>query len=168
MFSEVYLIRFATKNDCNNLAALSIEVWLEIYAVDGIRAEYSEFVLSKFTPEYFEERLNSDTHCILVIQENKFLRGFALVNKNSSFENVDSCFEIEHLYIHRSSRGQGLGRELIDFIASNLSNKLWLYTWVDTSANVFYNRLGFRKVENHTFAFHQWEIANNVYFYHHS
>jgi GNAT superfamily N-acetyltransferase len=161
------LIRLATQNDCTNLAALSVQVWLETYAVDGIKAEYSEFVLSKFRPEYFENRLNSDTYVIIVLQENEILKGFALINKNSSFENVDSCFEIEHLYIHHSSRGRGLGRELIDFIASNLSNKLWLYTWVDTSANVFYNRLGFRKVGNYTFKFHQWEIANNVYFYHH-
>lgn len=37
------MIRDATKEDCINLTALSLQVWLDTYAVDGIDRNISGF-----------------------------------------------------------------------------------------------------------------------------
>lgn len=43
------MIRVARKQDAINLAVLSMQVWLETYAQEGIRSEYSHHVLNTFT-----------------------------------------------------------------------------------------------------------------------
>ncbi len=56
------MIRAATEEDCLNLVALSLQVWLNTYALDGIRTEYSEFALSTFTEQQFKKLLDSQSH----------------------------------------------------------------------------------------------------------
>ena len=47
------MIRKAVKEDCINLAVLSLEVWLDTYAIEGIRTEYSSYVITNFTEVSF-------------------------------------------------------------------------------------------------------------------
>ena len=53
------MVREATKDDCAKLAVLSIRVWLDTYAQEGIKTEYADYVLSTFTADYFLEILNN-------------------------------------------------------------------------------------------------------------
>ncbi len=47
------MIREAVEEDCINLAVLSLQVWLDTYAIEGIRIEYSKYVISNFTEACF-------------------------------------------------------------------------------------------------------------------
>ena len=77
------MIREAKESDCVNLAALSLEVWLTTYSIDGIRIENSKYALSTFTEDYFKALLNDPKYPLLVSIDGVYLRGFALINLES-------------------------------------------------------------------------------------
>jgi hypothetical protein len=74
------MIREAIESDCINLAALSLEVWLQTYSVDGIRTENSKYALFTFTEEHFKKLIIDPKYKLLVFIEGIYLRGYALIN----------------------------------------------------------------------------------------
>ncbi len=65
------MIREAKQEDRINLTALSLQVWFETYAVDGINSEVSAYGLSLFSPDYFEKVLDDPKYRLLVCVVNK-------------------------------------------------------------------------------------------------
>ena len=47
------MIREAKQEDCISLTALSLQVWFETYAIDGINTEVAAYGLSLFSPGVF-------------------------------------------------------------------------------------------------------------------
>lgn len=157
------MIREATKDDCIQLAVLSIKVWLDTYATDGIKDEYAQYVLSTFTQSHFSELLNSPKFRLLVSEENQALQGYVLLNLESYYETPQNGFEIEKLYVDSTLKGSGLGRKLLNEVESQFGKKYWLYTWVENESNGFYEHLGFKQVGLFSFDFAGAKIDNNVY-----
>ncbi|MEH6443650.1 MAG: GNAT family N-acetyltransferase [Oceanospirillaceae bacterium] len=157
------MIRDAQEKDCINLAVLSLQVWLKTYAIEGIRTEYSQYVVSTFTELYFKDLLENPDYHLLVSAAEGVLQGFILINLQSRFESEANGFEIEKLYIHEKFTGKGLGRQLISNIEQRFGNRFWLYTWVENASNEFYKHLGFRNIGRLSFEFHHSTIVNNVY-----
>ncbi|SDP68922.1 GNAT family N-acetyltransferase [Desulforhopalus singaporensis] len=157
------MIREAKPEDCVALAALSIKIWLDTYAVDGMRNEYAKYVLSNFTEEYFIGLLSNVDYRLLVSACDGVLQGFVMVNLDSYFETRENGFEIEKLYVDEKFKGQGLGRTLLTEVAERFGNVFWLYTWVENESNEFYKHLGFRRIGGLTFDFKGHTIANHVY-----
>lgn len=63
------MVREATKDDCAKLALLSIRVWLDTYAKEGIKTEYADYLLSTFMADYFLGILNNTKYRVLVSEE---------------------------------------------------------------------------------------------------
>jgi len=156
------MIRIACDSDCINLAALSLQVWLQTYSVDGIRKENSKYALSTFTEEYFKQRLRDSKYRLLVFEEGIYIRGYALVNLESQFENDVNGFEIEKLYVHPPFQGHGIGRKLLLEIKEQFGDKFWLYTWVRNKSVGFYQKFGFKNIGLHSFKFGDDTIENYV------
>lgn len=159
----VTVIREAQKEDCINLAVLSLQVWLETYAIEGIRTEYSKYVISTFTEPYFLDLIKNPSYRLLVSETEEILQGFVLINLESHFEGEINGFEVEKLYIHEKFKGKGLGRQLLSEIEQRFGNRFWLYTWVENESNNFYKHLGFKNVGRLNFEFSNSLIENNVY-----
>lgn len=157
------MIRRATKDDCVKLSALSIKVWLDTYAQEGIKNEYAEYVLSTFTKDYFLKLVNNDKYHLLISENHDVLQGYALINLASHYQTPQNGFEVEKLYIDSTFKGQGLGRKLLKDLADQFGKNYWLYTWVKNESNGFYEHLGFKKIGKTTFDFAQIKIENNVY-----
>ncbi|WP_411746762.1 N-acetyltransferase family protein [Reinekea sp.] len=157
------MIRYAQTEDCINLAVLSIQVWLETYAVEGIRTEYSKYVIETFTETYFLSLLEKPNYRLLVSEKEGILKGFILINLDSQFESEINGFEIEKLYVHRNFKGQGLGRQFLSEVGQRFGNSFWLYTWVENESNKFYKHLGFKYAGQLSFEFSNTLVNNNVY-----
>lgn len=157
------MVRKATKGDCVKLAALSIKIWLDTYAREGIKTEYAEFVLSTFTATYFFEILNTTKYHVFVSEEHDVIQGYVMVNLESYYQTSSNGFEVEKLYIDNLFKGKGLGRKLLNEVENQFGNKYWLYTWVENESNGFYEYLGFSRVGLLTFDFAGTLIENNVY-----
>lgn len=159
------MIREAVKEDCINLAVLSLQVWLDTYAIEGIKTEYSKYVSTNFTEVCFLDILNNSNNRLLVCESNKVLQAFVLINFDSHFEGDDNGFEIEKLYVDKRFKAQGIGSKLLTEVESRYGPKFWLYTWVENKSNGFYKHLGFKHIGNINFDFNNQIIENNVYSY---
>jgi ribosomal protein S18 acetylase RimI-like enzyme len=159
------VIRDATKPDCINLTALSLEVWLQTYCIDGITSENSKYALSMFTEEYFESLLKDQKYRVLVYVEDTYLRGYALINLDSQYRDRDVGFEIEKLYVHCAYQGKNIGKKLLKEIENKLGNKFWLYTWVRNKSIGFYLHQGFTDIGQYNFKLGNDVIENRVLAY---
>ena len=157
------MIRLAMQQDCESLAALSIKVWLDTYAKEGIRPEYANYALSTFTSAYFSGLLETPDYRLLVSTDGEFIQGYALTNFGSHYQSPENGFEVEKLYVDNCFQGQGIGKKLLAEVTKQFGQRFWLYTWVENASNDFYQKLGFRQVGKLTFDFAQWTIENNVW-----
>lgn len=157
------MVREATKDDCAKLAVLSIRVWLDTYAQEGIKTEYADYVLSTFTADYFLEILNNTKYRVLVSEENEILHGYVMVNLESNYQTPESGFEVEKLYVDGLFKGKGVGKKLLKSVEDQFGRQYWLYTWVKNESNGFYEHLGFSRIGSLTFEFFGALIENNVY-----
>lgn len=162
------MIRKANRSDCINLAALSLEVWLRTYCVDGIRTENSQFALSAFTEDSFEKILADSSRRVLVFAEDIYLRGYVLINLESHYQNEENGFEIERLYVQEAFQTQGIGRKLLQEVKERYGNSFWLYTWVRNKSIQFYKLFGFKDIGQYDFKIGNDIIENRVLTYNES
>ena len=159
------MIREANESDSANLAALSLEVWLQTYSMDGIRTESSEHAIATFTTNQFKQLLREAKYKILVFYEAIYLRGYALVNLDSHYESEENGFEIERLYVHKPFQGQGIGRNLLFEIKARYGGCFWLYTWTRNKSIAFYKKFGFKDIGQYNFKLGNDTIENRVLCY---
>lgn len=159
------MIRKATQDDCTNLAALSLQVWLHTYANKGIRSKIANYALTTFTESYYQGLLNEPICQIWVYIRDEHLVGFIAVDLSSDFGEGLSGYEVTTLYVSEHFHGQGIGRELLEKVKSLYGTPLWLSTWIDNEKAIkFYRKAGFEiigelnfdldgeKHENHVFS----------------
>ena len=141
-------IREINRNDCENLSALSILVWLSTYAKDGIREKISRFVLNEFKPEKFAEIVDSPSKKAYLASHKQHIVGIVVVDMESKYEGSHEFgYEIETLYVHPNFQGKGVGKLLLTSIENFLGRISWLSTWVhNTSAIKFYEKNGYKIV----------------------
>jgi len=161
------MIRDATPSDCLNLAALSLEVWLQTYSVDGIRTENSEYALSCFSENRFKKILNDTRYKLLVFTQGIYLRGYILVNLESRFKGEENGFEISRLYVQGPFQGQGIGQALLSETITRYGHRFWLYTWVRNNSILFYKKFGFKDIGQYDFKLGNDVIENRVLAYAH-
>lgn len=157
------MIREAKKSDTMNLVALSLEVWLRTYCIDGITNETSKYALSMFTEKYFNDLLTNKNHRIFVSVDDVYLRGYVLVNLDSQFEDNDVGFEIERLYVHSAYQGKGVGKKLLEEVEAKVGDRFWLYSWVRNKSIGFYEHLGFTEIGQYHFKLGS-EVIDNIVF----
>ena len=157
------MIRSATASDTDNLAVLSIHVWLDTYAVQGIRRDYSQFVLAEFTPQAYEHMLDDPHTTILVYEHDDILQGFAVLKDAAPCPNHTATIELTKLYVHAKWQGQGIGRALLEACCQQTHNNLWLRTWSENQANGFYESAGLVFIAKEETQFGEHRIVNNLY-----
>lgn len=141
------MIRKARKSDCLDLAALSLQVWLQTYATKGMRTQISHYALSTFTENYFQKILNKGSCEVWVYIEDEHLVGFVSVDMKSIFNDETYGYEVTTLYVSEHFQGQGIGRQLLNEIKTQHGAPYWLSTWINNHKAInFYRNLGFKVV----------------------
>jgi ribosomal protein S18 acetylase RimI-like enzyme len=97
---------------------------------------YSRYALDRFTPEGMAALVE---RCHVLVAESSFgLVGYAVVSESGA-----ARWEIETVYILPRFQNSGLGRRLIDTIASSFRGLLWLKCGDDNlQALAFYRKYG--------------------------
>lgn len=157
------MIRDACEKDCLNLTALSIDVWLDTYARQGISNEHADYVLSTFSAACFREVIANPCYRLLLCEEDGALQGYVLVNLDSRYQREEYGFEIEKLYVLEQCKGRGIGKRLLEQVDKSIGTNYWLYTWVENASNTFYQHLGLSLVGQLSFEFAGQTVVNNVY-----
>lgn len=129
---DLLTIRNAELADVSNLAALSIQVWLDTYADSGIRPALSDYVLDTFTREHFRDAITDPIQRIRVAYVDGHLVGYARLLLNRACpDDVRPTTELSTLYVQEPFTHRGIGSALLHdalAVATALSGKasLWL------------------------------------------
>ncbi len=141
------MIRMAQKGDCLNLAALSVQVWLHTYAIDGISKKISKYALSTFTEDYFLSLLEKENYHILVYVREENLLGYIGIDTESIYETEKNGYEIETLYVQEHFQRQKIGQNLLIEVFNKFGKRCWLSTWIHNfKAIEFYKRFDFKEI----------------------
>ncbi|WP_434631187.1 GNAT family N-acetyltransferase [Chromobacterium sp. CV08] len=142
-------IRAARPDDAACLAALSIQVWLNTYAVDGVRQALADYVFDAFTPATLAALIADPSRRLLVVELDGHLLGYVQLKRDSPCDGFDGpALEMERLYLMEGHTGRGLGRRLTMAArqwAASLPGqpRLWLTVWHrNERAIAFYRRMG--------------------------
>jgi ribosomal protein S18 acetylase RimI-like enzyme len=141
------MIRKAQAKDCLNLAALSIQVWLNAYAREGINVAVSNYVMRTFSEAHFQRLLARADYQMYVLTEQNNLLGLIALDFKAQFKSPDNGFEITTLYIQDRQQGKGLGSQLLQHVNGLYKPVYWLTTWSQNIEAIgFYQHLGFNDI----------------------
>lgn len=148
------IYRDAKTNDALRLAALSIEVWLNTYAKAGISDVFAEYVLQRFTSQYFEQIITEGTKQLILAEQDNHLLGYIVIDYQASLPEslhaLTAATEISTLYVRARHGGHGIGSALMQqareaVFARNISH-IWLSVLHDNyPALNFYKQQGFQR-----------------------
>ncbi len=162
------IIREARASDAQNLAALSIQVWLHTYAKMGIRDVFSRYVLSEFTPARFVGEIEERTKQLFVAEAQNHLVGYTRVGFDAKcpIRHIAQP-EIETLYVQEHFAGRGVGSSLLDRAVEACkargNHQVWLIVNQENSpAYRFYERKLFQKIGTVDFELESERHANDV------
>jgi len=148
-----YLIRFARREDALNFTALSLQVWLDTYATEGLRDELSRFVLREFTVETSERTITDAEQRVLVVEMNGHLVGYIQARRRSAIHLVESTeqAEIFRVYVQEPFTRRGIGRammtEMEKLLCDDGAEVVWLTAWVgNMRARAFYPQTGYTDI----------------------
>lgn len=157
------LIRKAKLPDCKNMAALSIQVWLHTYALDGIKQELSDYIFDKFSEESYQILLASENFEVYVCISSNHLVGLLVLDLDSTYEDERNGFEVVTLYVQEHFHNQCIGRALLSHIERVHGARFWLSTWAyNEKAIAFYKRAGFKDIGSIDFVIGNKSHENRV------
>lgn len=135
--------------DAKNIASLAIQVWLDTYAVTGIRETFSEFIWNELSPEAFKKKLNNPDIDIYKVVENEHLIAMAEISYNSACPaNSSLKCEIDKLYVQQNYHGKNVGANLLNFINSICKKKSIKTIWLTVYEN---NHRAIKFYQKHNF-----------------
>lgn len=143
--------------DLKNIATLAVQVWLDTYAVEGIREVFSDYIWNELTPQNFAKRYVENDHCFFTIKENGHLIGFVELNENSpSTVNENYKLEIDKIYIQNNFCGKNIGSEIINFLCDYYKNSEFSEMWLTVYENniraiKFYEKNNFEEIGEYFF-----------------
>ncbi|NTW23839.1 MAG: GNAT family N-acetyltransferase [Lentimicrobium sp.] len=153
MSLEAINIRVAELSDMSNLVVLKQQVWVATYAEEGIRAEFSDYLLATFTLENEKALLENTQKKTLVAEHNGHLIGCAVI----AFDEVCPLPanghnpEIAVLYVLERFTGMGLGKILLDKALQEIKESGFDAAWLtvyhkNERAIDFYKKYGFTDI----------------------
>lgn len=152
---DAITLRKACLADTMMLSALSVHVWLDTYATEGVSEVIADYVHDALSPEHFDLSLKQPENQILVAEYHQALVGFiSLAEKSPCPEKPSETLEIDRLYVMPRFHGQGIASMLLQ-ASKHLYEKqgytfFLLTTWdQNLKAIKFYEKRGLLKLRWH-------------------
>ena len=162
-----YAFRDACAGDAVTLSALSIQVFLDTYATEGVRPDLAREAHEEYSVTAFERRIAEPQRRFILAERDAGLLGFSEVT-SSSVQSPIAAFigaELVRLYVQPAAQRMGLGRALL--MRSELAAQtdcLWLTAWEgNLNARAFYARLGYADVGATTYSLQDQSYPNRVF-----
>jgi diamine N-acetyltransferase len=162
--------RAASFADAACIGVLAAQVFLDTYALGGIRPTLARDVLEKLRADTTGALLSRPDRRFIVAERAGHLIGFAEVTLGADHPLLpsDRGAELCRLYVQERFTGTGLGAALLEraeaLAADDGATALWLTAWVGNErARAFYARRGYRDVGTATYRFQGEEHENRVF-----
>ena len=163
--------RLATSFDALTLGALATQVWLDTYAVAGVRPAMAEEVRRCFSASAMQATLaRADTRIILA-EMGGHVVGFAQLRYETPqalLVNARKPAELERLYVQRPFLGQRVGalllHEIEELAAQGGADELWCSVWIhNVRALRFYARRGYARLGSTWYELDRERHENHVF-----
>lgn len=162
--------RAAVAGDALCLGVLSTQVFLDTYAVQGIRPAVAREVLARHSVAAYEALLADAGVTILVAECAGHLVGFSQVVDGLGDPQVPSAAasELRRLYVQENFTGRGVGRDLLrqaeKAAAARGADMLWLTTWEGNArALQFYPRCGYEELGRTVYSIEGEDFPNHLF-----
>lgn len=164
------LLRRARPEDALCLSVLAMQVFLDTYATEGIRAEIAREVVSSYSEASFNRALLDDGTHIEVAEVKGHLVGFAQITLRATHELAPAGTQAEllRLYVQEPFTGAKIGTQLLAAAERTASSAgrgvLWLTPWAHNHrALAFYARRGYQDYGLTYFVFEGESHENRVF-----
>ena len=128
---ETINIRKADLGDASNLTVLKQQVWIATYAVEGIRTEFSDYVLSTFTVEKIRNSILDNNKFIYIAEIDNHLIGCLEIAFNVKCPvETETGPEIAVLYLLERYTGMGIGKTLLNRSLSLCDELKFISVWL--------------------------------------
>lgn len=163
------LIRYAHIRDVKNLAVLKQQVWISTYAIEGIRHEFSNYVLSEFTLDNVGKTIQNKNILLLIAEIDNHMIGCVEINFNNKcpLRGQQHYPEIKLLYVLERFTGIGIGKELLTNALTEIKKRNFKATWLtvyheNKRAIKFYKKMNFKMIGDTEFEMEGNRYKNNV------
>lgn len=169
MNRPAFTLRPACPDDALCLSVLALQVFLDTYALEGIRPAIAREALTTYSEAAFRQALGASDTWLWVAEAQAHLIGFAHVRLNArQFLVPDPApAELLRLYVQQPFARRGVGRQLLaraEALAREAgAAQLWLTTWVhNRRARAFYAACGYQDLGLTQFHFEGESHDNRV------
>lgn len=146
--------RPAIPEDALCLSVLFRQVYIHNYAIEGIPADFSRFIVEQFAVSKIEQKIKARPNCMLVATYKNNLAGVAEIeyDKQCPLDNLVAP-ELNKLYVLECFTGLGLGKQLLNNVEQQLKQEgypeLWLWVYaINERAVRFYKRQQYQWLGN--------------------
>lgn len=167
--STGWQVRRAVQADAPVLAALGMQVWLERYAMDGIRPAIATYVLQTFTTPQLQQALDDPAQRFWLVEKQGHAAGFIQLGlgRPDPIHQLPKRVEVDRLYVQACQTRQGLGPALLRTAREVLHGEGWQGFWLtvwqgNPDAIRFYQREQFQPCGLTWFVLEQERHANQV------
>jgi ribosomal protein S18 acetylase RimI-like enzyme len=152
------------------IAALSVQVFLDTYATEGIRPDLAREAFSNYSAEAFAARLAEPARVFLLSEHATGLLGFVELLLSPLPAPVQPIVgaEVVRLYVQPQAHGIGIGRHLLQSAESAAADRgflhLWLTVWESNHrARGFYEAVGYTDIGATSYTFQGNAYGNRVF-----
>jgi diamine N-acetyltransferase len=147
------VLRAGRADDAESLTALSIQVWLDTYAMEGVRPSIAQYVLTEFAPARFRQRLADPDVEVAIADVNGSIVGFSVVRHGAICPGrPEVTSEVEVLYVQPRFARAGVGSRLLSHCGRLVRKRTKSpYVWLSVNAHnepalAFYRKHGCKQV----------------------
>jgi diamine N-acetyltransferase len=139
-------IRLANTDDLKTVERLAREIWPGTYG-EILSREQLDYMLDLiYNNAALSDQLLNQQHTFLMVEQDGEPVAFA------AYSTVEpGISKLHKIYVHQKTQGQGIGKQLIDYIVSQLRTQnihtLRLNVNRQNKARFFYEKLGFEVVK---------------------
>ena len=148
-----------SENELEKLRYLSIKTFQETFSDQNTDDNINEYLRLKMNScKLLNELKNPNTEFYFVYNKSSLLGYLKLNYKDAQTENVleNKAFEIERIYLLKTFKNMGYGKQLFKKIVSigklKGYRRLWLGVWENNLPAIrFYNKLKLKTFDKHNF-----------------
>lgn len=133
-----------TEKDFNSVRTIAEEVWPVAYGAILSKAQLDYMMEMMYSIPSLQKQVNEKLHHFIIAKEKDEPLGFASFEFN--YRGTPTT-KIHKIYIYTHLQGKGIGKQLIDYVASEAKKAQQMYLSLNVNRNNtalnFYQRQGF-------------------------